>query len=287
MKGRSFWLVLAACLVAPLLTPACASAQSQPVRIVALGGDITEIIYRLGEQQRLAGRDTTSMFPSEARAIPDVGYSRQLGAEGVLSTKPDLILASATAGPPEVLKQIVSTGVPVIQLADAHTPEGLLDKVGRISTALGVPEKGAALAEQLRREIAEAKAAVAAMPGKPKVLFVINAGGGSPMAAGRGTAADSLIALCAAENVFAAHTGYKAVSLEATVAAAPDAIGMMDHTLESMGGASAVAGHPALRLTPAAKAMRIVARDGSFLLGFGPRLPQAIVDFAKAIRGQS
>jgi iron complex transport system substrate-binding protein len=52
-----------------------------------------------------------------------------------------------------------------------------------------------------------------------------------------------------------------------------------------MGGADSVADHPALRLTPAARAKRIVARDGSYLLSFGPRLPKAIVDFAHAIRG--
>jgi iron complex transport system substrate-binding protein len=59
---------------------------------------------------------------------------------------------------------------------------------------------------------------------------------------------------------------------------------MMAHTLQSMGGPDSVADHPALRLTPAARAKRIVARDGSYLLSFGPRLPQAIVDFAHAIR---
>jgi heme transport system substrate-binding protein len=59
----------------------------------------------------------------------------------------------------------------------------------------------------------------------------------------------------------------------------------MEHTLQLMGGADAVAGHPALRLTPAARNRRIVAREGSFLLGFGPRLPKAIVEFARAIRG--
>ena len=69
------------------------------------------------------------------------------------------------------------------------------------------------------------------MPGRPKVLFIINAGGGTPMAAGRDTAADSLIALCAAENVFASHTGYKALSSEAIAGAAAEAIGLMDHTL--------------------------------------------------------
>lgn len=106
------------------------------------------------------------------------------------------------------------------------------------------------------------------------------------MAAGHDTAADSLIALSAGENVFASHTGYKALSSEAIAAAAPEAIGMMNHTLQSMGGISAVTGHPALRLSPAAKHTRIVAREGSFLLSFGPRLPEAILDFARAIRGK-
>jgi iron complex transport system substrate-binding protein len=287
MSLRSQSLGLAALLLALFAAPwGEIRAQSQPSRVVSLGGDITEIIYRLGEQGRLAGRDATSTFPAEAGGLPDVGYFRQLGAEGVLSLKPDLILAAATAGPAEVLQQIVATGVPVVRLPDAHTADGLLDKVVRVAKALGVPEKGAELAAKLRQDVDGAKSAVAAMQGKPKVLFIISAGGGTPMAAGRDTAADSLIALCAGENVFSSHTGYKALSSEAIVAAAPDAIGMMEHTLQSMGGVSAVAGHQALRLSPAAKEMRIVARDGSFLLSFGPRLPEAIVEFARAIRGK-
>ena len=107
------------------------------------------------------------------------------------------------------------------------------------------------------------------------------------MAAGRDTAADALIELAARSNVFASHKGYKAISLEAAAASGPQAIAMMEHTLKSLGGVSGVAEHPALRLTPTAKHKRIIARDGSFLLSFGPRLPLAIVDFARAIRGQA
>ena len=62
-----------------------ASAAETAKRMITLGGDITKMVYRLGEQQRLAGRDTTSIFPAEAQGIPAVGYFRQLGAEGVLS----------------------------------------------------------------------------------------------------------------------------------------------------------------------------------------------------------
>jgi iron complex transport system substrate-binding protein len=76
------------------------------------------------------------------------------------------------------------------------------------------------------------------------------------------------------------------VSLEATAAAGPDAIVMMTQTLENLGGVSGVTEHPALRLTPAAKSGRVVARDGIYMLGFGPRLPQAMVEVARAIRGE-
>lgn len=254
-------------------------------RIITLGSDITEIVYSLGEAKRLVGRDATSTYPLEAEKLPDVAYFRQLGAEGVLSLEPDLILASALAGPEEALQQIASAGVRIVRMPERYSEDGLLDKIGRVAEALDVVEKGETLRAELSKRIAEAKAKVAALPGRPKVLFIINAGGGAPMAAGRRTSADALIALAGSENVFGSHDGYKAVSLEAAAAASPDAIALMAHTLEAMGGEAGITAHPALRLTPAARQRRIIVRDGGYLLGFGPRLPGAILDFARAVRG--
>jgi iron complex transport system substrate-binding protein len=276
------WVALAAAW----LTAGAASAQDAS-RIVTLGGDVTEIVHRLGEGRRLVGRDSTSYYPEEVNALPSVGYLRQLGAEGVLSLKPDLILAATQAGPAEALKLIAGAGVKVVSMPEGYSADGLARKVEIVAGALGVPEKGAEFVAQLRRDIAAAQAEIAAMPGKPKVLFIIAAGGGAPLAAGTQTAADALIRLAGGENVFAAHSGYKAISLESAAAAAPEAIAMMTSTLDALGGASKVAEHPALRLTPAARTQRIVARDGGYLLTFGPRLPQAMADFASAIRGES
>lgn len=266
--------------------PVATNAQGNPQRVVTLGSDVTEIVYALGEGGRVVGRDATSHTPAETNALPDVGYFRQLGAEGVLSLRPDLILAATQAGPAETLKQLAGAGVKIVPMPDDFSPEGVVRKVDLIAGALGVPEKGKELATRLRQQFEAAAKTIAAMPGKPKVLFIIAAAGGAPMAAGGHTGADALIGLAKGENVFAEHSGYKTVSLEATAAAGPDAIAMMDQTLENMGGASGVADHPALRLTPAAKARRIIARDGSFMLAFGPRLPEAMVDFARAIRGE-
>ncbi|MBC8653116.1 ABC transporter substrate-binding protein, partial [Providencia vermicola] len=68
-------------------------------RIVTLGGDVTEIVYALGAEQQLVARDSTSLHPEQATKLPDVGYMRMLNAEGVLSMRPTLVLASELAKP--------------------------------------------------------------------------------------------------------------------------------------------------------------------------------------------
>ncbi|WP_164729848.1 heme/hemin ABC transporter substrate-binding protein [Rhodomicrobium lacus] len=282
MKPVSRLLLLMAALLATALSPVRAADGGK--RVITVGGDVTEIVFALGEGSSVVGRDTTSTYPAEAGALPDVGYMRQLGAEGVLSLKPDIVIAAAGAGPAEVLKQIESAGVRVVRVPDPHSAEGLIQKVTTIADALNAKAAGATLTTRLVQDLTKVKAEIADLPGHPRVLFIITAGSGPPMAAGTGTAADSLIRLAGGENVFAAHTGYKPISLEAAAAASPDAIGLMDQTLQQMGGVDAVASNAALRLTPAAKEKRIFGREGSYLLSFGPRLPQALSDFAHAIR---
>ena len=84
------WLALISAL--PLL--AFAAPQE---KIVTLGGDVTEIVYALGASSSLVARDSTSQWPQAANVLPDVGYLRQLNAEGILSMRPTLVLASAQA----------------------------------------------------------------------------------------------------------------------------------------------------------------------------------------------
>src|SRR6188768_3457559 len=74
------------------------SVFPDPNRIVAVGGSITEIVYALGEEKRLIARDSTSVYPEAAFSLPDVGYMRALSPEGVLSVKPNAILALQGSG---------------------------------------------------------------------------------------------------------------------------------------------------------------------------------------------
>jgi iron complex transport system substrate-binding protein len=113
------------------------------------------------------------------------------------------------------------------------------------------------------------------------VLFLLNIDAGAPVAAGSGTAADSIIRLAGGCNVFESHRGYKPLSIEAAVEAAPEVILLMQQRLDELGGTQQVLENPALKETPAARDGRVHAMDGLFLLGFGPRTPDAVLELAR------
>lgn len=273
------------CAALLALVPLGAAAD----RVLSIGGAVTEIIFALDQQDRLVGRDLTSTFPDAARALPDIGYMRALSPEGVLSVNPDLIVMDAGSGPPETLETLAGAGITMVTVPDAATPEEVLERVGVIAGALGVPEAGTALRTRLRAEFNEALHRVAAQPGPPpRVLFILSNQGGRLTGAGQATEAEAMIALAGGVNALHGFDGYKPLSDEAIAAAAPDVLLIMNRGAGGHGGAAentdaAYLSHPALARTPAGQAGRLVRMPGVFLLGFGPRTPQAIAALHEAL----
>ena len=95
--------VTALAIAVGLLVTSAKADGISAVRVLSIGGSVTEIIYALGEQDRLIARDTTSSYPAEAKNLPDVGYMRALSPEGILSVDPQLIIAEDGSGPPETI----------------------------------------------------------------------------------------------------------------------------------------------------------------------------------------
>jgi iron complex transport system substrate-binding protein len=273
-------LVLAAALLAgPAAADTLLDARGTPVgtpdtaRIVSIGGAVTEILYDLGLEDRIVAVDTTSTAPPRALAEkPNVGYMRALAAEGVLSTGPTLIVATEGAGPPEVMEVLGASSVPLVLVDDATTPEAVTGRIRFLAAALGAEERGEALAGTVEKGFADLAKVRAGIRTPARVLFVISLRDGVPMAAGTGTAADSIIGLAGGVNVAAGFEGYKPMSEEAVLAAAPDVVLMMTSGAHAAGGD--VLASPAFRGTPAAANGRLVTMDGQSLLGFGPRTPE-------------
>jgi iron complex transport system substrate-binding protein len=268
--------------VVMLLAAGSAIAQSKDV--VIIGGALTEIVYALGAEHRIAGTDTTAIYPPAALATPKVGYQRALSAEGVLSLRPKIVIAASEAGPQAALTQIRQAGVTVDLFPAEHSAEQVLENVGRIAKILAIPKEGAAFQAKMRQALDQMRDFVSGLSGrKPKVLFLL-AHGATPQVSGVGTAAHAMIELAGGENAVTSYTGYRPLTAEGVVTAAPDVILISEQGIDAQGGVEGLLKRPGLALTPAGQAKRIVKMDALQLLGFGPRLPQTVMQLAKALR---
>jgi iron complex transport system substrate-binding protein len=254
-------------------------------RLVSIGGSLTEIIYALGEEENLVARDQTALYPEAALALPDVGYMRQLAPEGVLSVSPSALLVIEGSGPPEALEVLSHAGVEYQTVPEGFSHEGILTKVRAVGQALGVTDKAEALAARLDAALKDVEARTAGIAQRKRVLFVLSTQGGKIQASGTGTAADGIIALAGAINAVSDYEGYKALTEEAIIAAAPDVILMMDRGGDHGATDAELIAHPAVALTPAGKNHAIVRLEGSYLLGFGPRTADAVGELVDRLYG--
>ncbi len=271
------------CLLLAVLSPARA-ADAAPARVISIGGAVTEVVFALGAGDRVIAVDSTSRHPPIAEALPDVGYMRALAAEPIIALAPDLVLAVEDAGPAAVIDQLRAAGTRIVTVPDEPSPEGVRRKIAVVAAALGLEAEGRTLAARIDAELARLAHELAAVKRQPSVLFLLSVGnGGAPLAGGAETSAAGIVELAGGRNAVSAFTGYKPLSPEAAVAAAPDVVLVTERTLELLGGPEAVLARPEVALTPAGRRRRLIAMDGLLLLGFGPRTPQAARQLAAAL----
>lgn len=252
-------------------------------RIVSVGGAITEILYALGLQDRIVGIDTTSLYPPQALGEKqNVGYMRQLSAEGVIGLNPQLILAIDGSGPKETLEVLDSAKIPFVSFPETHTEQGIIDKIKLVAHAMDADTRGACLANAVSTDLIELKTLRDNVRKPARVMFVMSFLNGRAMVAGQKTAANEIIRMAGGINAVDGFDGYKPVNDEAIVAAKPDVILTMQRGKDSL-DAQTVFSNPSFALTPAAAKKSFVAMDGLYLLGFGPRTAAAARDLAVSL----
>ncbi|MDO8400427.1 MAG: hemin ABC transporter substrate-binding protein [Bradyrhizobium sp.] len=249
-------------------------------RIVSIGGAITEILYALGFEDRLAGVDATSLFPTAAlRDKPNVGYMRQLSAEGVLGLNPSLVLAMQGSGPKETMDVLEAAKVPLVLVPEIISEQGLLDKIRLIGHAMGADARATCLTTAVSSDLTQLRELRAKVTKPVRVMFVISLLSGRAMVAGRRTAADEIIRLSGGVNAIDGYDGYKMINDEAIVAARPDVVLSIQRGKDSVED-EAVFAHPAFAMTPVVANKAFISMDGLYLLGFGPRTAAAARDLS-------
>jgi iron complex transport system substrate-binding protein len=250
-------------------------------RIIPLNGDIAEIVWALGLGGNVVGVDVSATYPAEeTNKLPQIGYQRDLAAEGILSLEPTVIIGDQDAGPPEVIEQLKSAGVPVVIIEDSGTIDAPVEKINAVAEALGVAEAGEALAQKTQDEVDEAIALADEAAEHPRVLFLYVRGATTQMMAGAGTASNALIEAAGGidAGAEAGVNGYTPITAEAIVAAQPDVLVVLTAGLESVGGVDGLLQIPGIAETPAGQNKNVLDYDDLYFIGMTPRAGQALHD---------
>ena len=255
------------------------------VRLISIGGALTEIVYLLKANTELVGVDTTSIYPAAATRLPNVGYARSLSAEGILALRPTQVLATEDAGPPMVLKQINDAGISLTILPSGHQLKDVIDRVSAIGKLVHKTDAAEALENQLRLEWKNTQERIAQSKYKNiRALFILSQNPSQLMVGGTKTSADAMITYAGARNAIAGFSGFKPLTPEAVIAANPDIILLTDQGMKAVGGISGVLRFPGISQTRAGKERKVISLEAMYLLGFGPRMPLAVAELNQLLQ---
>ena len=254
-------------------------------RIVVMNGDITEVVFALGLGDNVVAVDTSATFPPEALELPKIGYQRSLSAEGVLSMEPTVVIGNENAGPPEALEQIRATGVPVVVLESVNTIDGAARKIRGVATALGVLDKGEAIAAELEAQIEEVKQLAATVEERPTAVFLYMRGMDTLFLIGRQHLSHELFEASGAISGGAAagvNAPFVPLTAEALTAVNPDCIVVLTAGLMSVGGIDGLLQLPGIGQTTAAEEGCILDFDDQYFGGGGPRMGDVLMELLRA-----
>ncbi|UOE52320.1 ABC transporter substrate-binding protein [Mucilaginibacter sp. SMC90] len=267
-----------------LLGFSISASAAAPKRIITLSGALTETVDALGFGKNIVATDVTSIYPAYVNNLPKVSKNRTVSAEGLISFKPDLVLAPEGSVSKEIAYQLQSAGINLINIKQEFSVAGSIAFIKAVAAALQVQGKGEALAKQTQSKVNKALAEVKKNSKTPKVLFIYARGTGVMLVAGQNTNIDAIISLAGGKNAAQGFDNFKPYTTESLIEANPDVILMFDFGLSSLGGADAVLKMPGVAQTNAGKNKRIVQMDGELLINFSVRLDQAIATLNKNLQ---
>ena len=141
-----------------------------PQRIVCLTEEPTEVLYALGEQQRIVGISGFTVRPPAARREkPRVSAFTSARTAKILELRPDLAIGFSDLQA-DIARDLISHGIEV-WISNHRSVDGILGYVRRLGALVGAAEKAEAYARELEAGLANLREAALALPRHPRVYF--------------------------------------------------------------------------------------------------------------------
>ncbi|MFN3703066.1 cobalamin-binding protein [Thermomonas sp.] len=144
--------------------------MSGPRRIVCLTEEPTEVLYALGEQDRIVGISGFTVRPPQARREkPKVSAFTSARIDEILKLEPDFVIGFSDIQA-DIAAELIRRGVEV-WISNHRSVDGILDYVRRLGALVGAGDRAAAYADALQRRLAAIADEAARLPRRPKVYF--------------------------------------------------------------------------------------------------------------------
>jgi len=141
-----------------------------PQRIVCLTEEPTEVLYTIGEQDRIVGISGFTVRPPRARREkPKVSAFTSAKIGEILKLEPDFVVGFSDIQA-DIARELIAAGVEV-WISNHRSVAGILDYIGRLGALVGAADKAAALVRDASRHIAQVQNAASRLPRRPRVYF--------------------------------------------------------------------------------------------------------------------
>lgn len=236
-------------------------------RIISAGSSITELLVALGAKDQLVALDLTSRKFNTDGALPQVGYHRQLSAEGLMALSPTHLIGSDEMGPESTLNLLRSAGIEVDVVPSGNSEQDLFARIDRIAEITGTEEQAKPLKDGIDKRLKAIEARK--LTYSPKVLFAMLSKGRPATIAGDKTTIDAIISLAGGQNPAKSQiSSYKPLSAEAIAQMQPDFLLVSHRAWKAFGGEQGILKEfPMLQTTPAAQHHRIIPISSSAIIG--------------------
>lgn len=152
------------------MVDAAVVSVSGPQRIVCLTEEPTEVLYAIGEQDRIVGISGFTVRPSRARKEkPKVSAFTSAKIGEILALRPDFVVGFSDIQA-EIARELIAAGVEV-WISNHRSVAGILDYIRRLGALVGAADAAEALARRAEQHIAQVQHAASRFSHRPRVYF--------------------------------------------------------------------------------------------------------------------
>lgn len=195
--------------------------EAEPLRVVSVGPNITELLYSLGVQEKLVGRTDYCDYPKEVLSVDTIGTLYTPDVEKIISLEPDLVIAS-THFLDETKEKLEAVGISVLVLHEENELEGVYRLIDTLGAVFNQKGRALEIVEDMQKRIAAVEEKVAEVE-PVSVYYVVGYGDGGDYTAGGDTFIHEILTAAGGRNVAEEVSGWS-YSLEKLLEADPDVI---------------------------------------------------------------